>query len=58
VVVAASVSKKQKQCRACGFTVEVQGRQVEGWAAAMSREHGFADVSHGIAIFGTYAGGA
>jgi hypothetical protein len=34
----------------------VQGRQVEGWAAAMSREYGFADVSDGIVIFGT--GGA
>jgi hypothetical protein len=31
--------------------VEVQGRQVEGWAAAMSREHGFADVGDGIVIF-------
>jgi Fur family ferric uptake transcriptional regulator len=42
-------------CRSCGFTVEVHGRQVEAWAAAVAREHGFADVSHTIEIFGTCA---
>jgi Fur family ferric uptake transcriptional regulator len=40
-------------CRTCGFTVEVHGRQVEAWAAAVASEHGFADVSHTIEIFGT-----
>ena len=39
-------------CRACGSTVEVQGRQVEAWAAEIAREHGFSDVSHTIEIFG------
>ena len=39
-------------CRACGSTVEVQGRQVEAWAAEVAREHGFSDVSHTIEIFG------
>ncbi len=39
-------------CRACGSTVEVQGRQVESWAAEVAREHGFSDVSHTIEIFG------
>ncbi len=39
-------------CRACGSTVEVQGRQVESWAAEVAHEHGFSDVSHTIEIFG------
>ena len=39
-------------CRICGSTVEVQGRQVEAWAAEVAREHGFSDVSHTIEIFG------
>ncbi|WP_006241056.1 Fur family transcriptional regulator [Mycolicibacterium tusciae] len=39
-------------CRACGSTVEVQGDQVETWAAEVAREHGFSDVSHTIEIFG------
>jgi Fur family transcriptional regulator, ferric uptake regulator len=39
-------------CRACGATVEVQGRQVEAWAAEVARTHGFSDVSHTIEIFG------
>ncbi|MBX7431518.1 transcriptional repressor [Mycobacterium sp. Y57] len=39
-------------CRACGRTVEIQGRQVENWAADVAREHGFVDVSHTIEIFG------
>jgi Fur family transcriptional regulator, ferric uptake regulator len=39
-------------CRACGSTVEVQGGQVEAWAAEVAREHEFSDVSHTIEIFG------
>jgi Fur family transcriptional regulator, ferric uptake regulator len=42
----------QLVCRACGATVEVQGRQVEAWAAEVARTHGFSDVSHTIEIFG------
>lgn len=42
-------------CRQCGSTVEVQGRQVEAWAADVALEHGFSDVSHTIEIFGTCA---
>ena len=42
-------------CRSCGFTVEVQGRQVEAWAATVSGKHGFADVSHRIELVGTCA---
>jgi Fur family transcriptional regulator, ferric uptake regulator len=39
-------------CRACGTTVEVQGGQVETWAAEVAREHGFSEVSHTVEIFG------
>jgi Fur family ferric uptake transcriptional regulator len=39
-------------CRACGATVEIQGRHVEAWAADVAREHGFSEVSHTIEIFG------
>jgi Fur family ferric uptake transcriptional regulator len=39
-------------CRACGSTVEIQGGQVETWAADIARQHGFSDVSHTIEIFG------
>jgi Fur family transcriptional regulator, ferric uptake regulator len=39
-------------CRACGSTVEVQGGQVEAWAAEVARTHKFSDVSHTIEIFG------
>jgi Fur family ferric uptake transcriptional regulator len=39
-------------CRACGAAVEIQGGQVETWAADIAREHGFSDVSHTIEIFG------
>jgi Fur family ferric uptake transcriptional regulator len=42
-------------CRDCGATVEVQGGEVEAWAAEVAREHGFSDVSHTIEIFGTCA---
>jgi Fur family ferric uptake transcriptional regulator len=42
-------------CRTCGSTVEIQGGDVEEWAAAVAREHGFSDVSHTIEIFGLCA---
>jgi Fur family transcriptional regulator, ferric uptake regulator len=42
-------------CRACGSTVEIEGGQVETWAAEIAREHGFSDVSHTIEIFGLCA---
>ncbi|GEP37787.1 transcriptional repressor [Nocardioides psychrotolerans] len=40
-------------CRSCGATVEVEGPAVERWTRAMAEEHGFADVSHTLEIFGT-----
>jgi Fur family transcriptional regulator, ferric uptake regulator len=42
-------------CRGCGFTVEVEGAQVEKWAAEVAGSHGFSNVSHTIEIFGTCA---
>ena len=40
-------------CRGCGATVEVEGPEVEIWAAEVAARHGFVDVSHTIEIFGT-----
>jgi Fur family ferric uptake transcriptional regulator len=42
-------------CRVCGLTVEVAGPAVERWADRIADEHGFADVSHTLEIFGTCA---
>ncbi|MCD4534559.1 transcriptional repressor [Nocardioides sp. cx-169] len=42
-------------CRGCGATVEVEGPAVERWTRAIADEHGFADVSHTLEIFGTCA---
>ncbi|MET3961070.1 Fur family ferric uptake transcriptional regulator [Marmoricola sp. OAE513] len=39
-------------CRACGRTVEVQGPAVERWADSVAAEHGFAEVSHTVEVFG------
>lgn len=40
-------------CRACGRTVEVEGPAVERWTNGIAAEHGYADVSHTLEIFGT-----
>lgn len=40
-------------CRHCGRTVEVEGPAVESWATRVAAEHGFAQVSHTMEIFGT-----
>jgi Fur family transcriptional regulator, ferric uptake regulator len=39
-------------CRVCGRTVEVEGPTVERWARTIAAEHGFADVSHTLEVFG------
>ena len=39
-------------CRDCGRTVEVDGPEVESWAAAVARRHGFTAVSHTVEVFG------
>ena len=40
-------------CRRCGKTVEVAGPDVERWAEAVGKEHGFSDVTHTVEVFGT-----
>ncbi|HYH34103.1 MAG TPA: Fur family transcriptional regulator [Nocardioides sp.] len=40
-------------CRSCGATVEVEGPAVERWTRTVAEEHGFADVSHTLEIFGS-----
>lgn len=40
-------------CRSCGRTVEVEGPEVERWARAMAREHGFTETEHTVEIVGT-----
>jgi Fur family transcriptional regulator, ferric uptake regulator len=42
-------------CRVCGRTVEVAGPAVERWAGKVAAEHGFAEVSHTLEVFGTCA---
>jgi Fur family transcriptional regulator, ferric uptake regulator len=40
-------------CRHCGSAVEVEGPEVERWAGATGRRHGFVDVTHTVEITGT-----
>ncbi|MGN0064410.1 MAG: Fur family transcriptional regulator [Nocardioides sp.] len=40
-------------CRQCGATVEVEGPTVERWTDSIAAEHGYADISHTLEIFGT-----
>ena len=39
-------------CRTCGATVEVDGPAVERWTRSIAEEHGYAEVSHTLEIFG------
>ncbi len=39
-------------CRHCGFTVEVDGPEVEHWSHEVAESNGFVDVSHTVEIFG------
>lgn len=43
-------------CRDCGRTVEVEGPAVENWADRVAAQHGYADVSHTLEIFGSCPG--
>ena len=43
-------------CRKCGRTVEIKGPAVERWTSAIVEEHGFADVSHTLELFGVCPG--
>lgn len=42
-------------CRVCGTTVEVEGPEVERWAARVAAENGFSDLAHTVEIVGTCA---
>ncbi len=39
-------------CRTCGFSVEVEGPEVESWTQRVATDAGFTDVSHTLEIFG------
>jgi Fur family ferric uptake transcriptional regulator len=40
-------------CRQCGKAVEVEGPEVERWAARTAKTHGFVEVTHTVEIDGT-----
>lgn len=42
-------------CRRCGFTIEVEGPEVESWAHATGSAHGFSEVEHTVELFGLCA---
>jgi Fur family ferric uptake transcriptional regulator len=39
-------------CRSCGRVEEIEGPAVEHWAEKAATQHGYADVSHVVEIFG------
>jgi Fur family ferric uptake transcriptional regulator len=39
-------------CRECGYSVEVEGRDVEQWAATVAAAAGFTSVDHTVELFG------
>ena len=39
-------------CRICGFSVEIEGPEVESWAHRVASDAGFTNVSHTLEIFG------
>lgn len=42
-------------CRLCGASVEVDGPEVEAWAARVAEQAGYTEVSHTLEVFGTCA---
>jgi Fur family transcriptional regulator, ferric uptake regulator len=40
-------------CQICGYTVEVEGPEVEAWADRVASDAGFTNVTHTLEIFGT-----
>jgi Fur family transcriptional regulator, ferric uptake regulator len=40
-------------CRRCGSAIEVEGPEVERWAADTGTQHGYRDVTHTVEILGT-----
>lgn len=43
-------------CRSCGRSVEVDGPEVEAWAATVAARHGFTGVTHTVEVFGRCGG--
>jgi Fur family ferric uptake transcriptional regulator len=39
-------------CRICGRTIEVEGPEMERWAASVAEQNGFSEVSHTVEIHG------
>jgi Fur family ferric uptake transcriptional regulator len=39
-------------CRKCGLTLEIEAQNLEKWADEVAGQHGFAEPSHNIDIFG------
>lgn len=42
-------------CRECGRTEEIEGPEVEAWAARVATSHGYTAVTHTLEIFGLCA---
>lgn len=42
-------------CRSCGWSMELASDEIERWAEASARSHGFSDVTHEVEIFGLCA---
>lgn len=42
-------------CRTCGTTVEIDGPDVEQWAAQVGAAHGFSAIEHTVELFGRCA---
>ncbi|MHB1930713.1 MAG: Fur family transcriptional regulator [Acidimicrobiales bacterium] len=40
-------------CRRCGRAIEVEGPEVERWAARTGERHGFSEVTHTVEVLGT-----
>jgi Fur family transcriptional regulator, ferric uptake regulator len=40
-------------CRHCGTAVEIEGPEVERWAAQTAKKHGFTEITHTVEIIGT-----
>lgn len=39
-------------CRRCHSTIEVEAPDVETWASRVASDHGFADVTHTVEVYG------
>lgn len=43
-------------CRSCGWSIELASDEIERWAEASARSHGFSAVTHEVEIFGLCGG--